>query len=248
VDARRGVPHGRQCLIAGVWRFAVRPLAIQLGGQPLVTQPVTEAWDIQRDRRRHRRSSPHGYRRCDRRGLRASASSYDPGEHIISTSTSGSLTPRVDFELRPPAPPSVNYAGVWSGAYTITDCRDLDVPGLNQLHLCPFRTQSYQFTLTQNGTLVSGTYKLWSSFYNCGCGVLGYGDFLMSGAVSPDGSLAVTAVGSVRATGVTGELDLTLRQSSPSTITGTGTLHLRFNTPDDRSIGSVVIQSGTRAP
>jgi len=42
------------------------------------------------------------------------------------------------------------------------------------------------------------------------------------------------------------ELDLLLRQPSPSTITGTGTMHLRYVTADDRSIGSVVIQSGTR--
>jgi hypothetical protein len=174
--------------------------------------------------------------------VRISAIGYDAREQLVELSQDTT----VNFELRPPVSTPASYAGVWGGVYQITDCHDLDVPGLIHLSLCPFRTQSYRFTLTQTGTLVSGTYTLESEFYSCACGVLGYGDFLMSGTVSPDGTLIASAIGSVRASGVTGKLDLSLRQASSTTISGTGTIHLRFGTLDDRSIGSVFIQSGTR--
>jgi hypothetical protein len=110
------------------------------------------------------------------------------------------------------------------------------------------RPQSYQFTLTQIGALVTGTYKLVTSFYSCPCQLDGgYGEIPLSGSISPDGTLAITALGNTRAlAGATAELDLLLRQASSSTITGTGTLRLRFGAPDDRSIGSIVIRSGTR--
>jgi hypothetical protein len=176
--------------------------------------------------------------------VRVSASGYDSREQIVDVVQNT----RRDFELRPPVAPSADYAGVWTGVYGITDCHDLDVPGLPQFRLCPGRSQSYQFTLTQTGTLVSGSYKLVTSFYSCPCQLDGgYGEIPMAGSVSPDGTLAITALGNTRGlVGATAELDLLLRQTSSSTITGTGTLHLRFGTTDDRSIGSVVIRSGTR--
>jgi hypothetical protein len=173
--------------------------------------------------------------------VRASAEGYDFGERIVDMLLADL---RIDFELRPPA---VNYVGVWTGVYDVPDCRDIDLPGFTQFHLCGFRRpQSYQFTLTQSGTVVSGTYKLVTPFYSCPCGFM-YGELPMSGSISPDGTLAITAIGNGPGlSGATLELNLLLRHASSSTITGTGTLHLRFGTLDDRSIGSVVIQSGTR--
>src|SRR5258705_13753911 len=92
----------------------------------------------------------------------------------------GVLLPACGSSPSSPSASSPNYAGVWTGLYDVVDCRNLDVPGLIPLALCPFRTQSYQFTLTQTGTLVTGTYKL-GAFYNCACEVLGYGEFEMTG-------------------------------------------------------------------
>src|SRR5262245_61082433 len=82
-----------------------------------------------------------------------------------------------------PSTPSApgNYAGVWTGVFEVTDCRDLDVPGLTQFHLCGMQnSQSYQFTLTQTGTIVSGTYTMKTAFYSCQCGGM-YGELTMSG-------------------------------------------------------------------
>ena len=174
--------------------------------------------------------------------VRATAGGYDLGQQVVDMLLADL---RVDFELRPP---TVNYVGVWTGVYDVPDCRDIDLPGFTQFHLCGFRRpQSYRFTLAQTGTLVVGTYKLVTSFYSCPCGGM-YGELPMSGSVSPDGTLTITAIGNgLGLSGATLELNLLLRHDSSSTITGTGTLHLRFGTNDDRSIGSVVIQSGTRA-
>jgi hypothetical protein len=174
--------------------------------------------------------------------VRVSATGYELSEQVIYVIQNT----RVDFELRAPVTPSANYAGVWTGVYEITTCRDLDVPGLTQFHLCPQPSQSYQFTLTQIGTLVTGTYTMKSEFYMCACGGV-YGDLEMSGSISPDGTLAITALGSGPGTvGATVELDLLLRLPSSTTIMGSGTIHLRYGTVDDRSIGTVVIRSGTR--
>jgi Carboxypeptidase regulatory-like domain len=178
--------------------------------------------------------------------VRVSAIGYGAREQIVYVIAENT---RVDFELSPPVTPSANYEGVWTGDYRVTDCRDIDVPGLTQFHLCGMaRTQFYEFTLTQTGTIVSGTYKLVSSFYSCPCQLNGgYGEIPMSGSISPDGTLTITALGNTRGlVGATAELDLVLRQATSSTITGTGTIHLRYGTTDDRSVGSVVVRSGTR--
>jgi len=156
--------------------------------------------------------------------LRASAFGHDAREQIIDVF----LNSRADFQLPPQVAPSANYEGVWTGEYGVTDCRDIDVPGLTQFHLCPRPSQFYQFTLTQIGTLVSGTYKLVTSFYSCPCQLDGgYGEIPMAGSISPDGTLAITALGNTRGlVGATAELDLLLRQTSPSTITGTDSRRL----------------------
>src|SRR5262245_20905845 len=180
--------------------------------------------------------------------VRVSASGYDSSEQLVVVSLDRNI--RVDFELRPPVSPPVSYEGVWTGIYDAPDCRDIDVPGLTQFHLCGMRRpQSYQFTLTQIGALVSGTYKLVTPFYSCPCQLDGgYGEIPMSGSISPDGTLAITALGNTRGlVGATAELDLLISQNSSSTITGSGAIHLRYGAPDDRSIGTVVIRSGTRA-
>jgi hypothetical protein len=179
---------------------------------------------------------------------RASARGYDSGEQVFQIPFTNIGEVRVNFELRPALTPSTDYAGVWMGVYNVTDCRDLEVVGVGENHHCDIqRSQRYQFTLTQIGTLVSGTYKMLSPFYNCVCPLMAYGDVPMAGSISPDGTLAITALGSGAGTaGVTVELDLVLHQPSASTITGTGTIHLR-SVYVDNSIGSVVVQSGTRA-
>jgi len=176
--------------------------------------------------------------------VRASAAGYDAGEQIVDV---GPANLRVDFGLRPLVPPAANFAGVWTGVYQVTECHDLDVPGLTNFHLCPQSSQSYQFTLTQIGTLVTGIYTMKSEFYFCACGGV-YGDLPMSGSILSDGTLAITALGNGRGTvGATVQLDLQLRQASSATMTGAGTIHLRFGTPDDRSVGNVAIRSGSRA-
>jgi hypothetical protein len=149
----------------------------------------------------------------------------------------------------PPAPtglPPADYAGVWTGGFNITSCTDIDVPGLNQLHLCPFPTQRYRLTLTQVGTTVAGSYELLSEYYSCACGVLGYGTLNGSGAIASDGTLTFATQGSVRATGVTALVTFTVRQSSTSTITGTVSGRLRFGSDDDRSVFTGVVTSGSR--
>jgi hypothetical protein len=57
--------------------------------------------------------------------MRASADGYDAGEQGITIPAN----PRADFTLQRTPP---NYAGVWKGSYTITDCTNNNPPGLNR--------------------------------------------------------------------------------------------------------------------
>jgi hypothetical protein len=108
------------------------------------------------------------------------------------------------------------------------------------------RTQQYRLTLTQRDTIVAGSYELMTPYYNCACQVLGYGTLDGDGAIAPDGTLTFATQGSVRFTGVTAVVIFTVKQSSTSTITGTVSGHLRFGSPDDRSVFSGVVTSGSR--
>jgi hypothetical protein len=149
-----------------------------------------------------------------------------------------------------PTPAVPDYSGVWIGAFNITSCTDVEVPGLIQLGLCGglHRTQGYRFTLVQNGTAVTGSYEI-GEYFNCACGSLpgSYGTFDMSGVVASDGTLTITAQGTVRFTGGTTALEVfTLNQSSSSNLTGTVAGHLQFNAPNDRSVFAGVVTSGSR--
>jgi len=149
-----------------------------------------------------------------------------------------------------PAPVPPDYSGMWIGGFEITSCTDVEVPGLIQLGLCGGlrRSQSYRLTLMQSGTAVTGSYVL-SEYFSCACGSLpgGYGTFDVSGVIASDGTLTITAQGTVHATGgVTALETFTLKQSPASTLTGTVSGHLKFSAPDDRSVFSGVVTSGSR--
>ena len=121
-----------------------------------------------------------------------------------------------------PSTPVPNYAGIWTGAYTITGCTNIDGPGDTPVNLCASieREDSYRFTLAQNGRTVTGTYTLLNALFSCPCGG-DYGTFDMSGAVASDGTLQVLATGSPRATGLTAAIQLNLSLATTSTLTGT---------------------------
>jgi hypothetical protein len=121
---------------------------------------------------------------------------------------------------------------------------------LIQLGLCGglHRTQGYRLTLTQSGTTVFGAYELLTPYFDCACGASqDYGTLNGSGVIASDGTLTFTAVGSVNFTGgVTALAIFTLKQASASTVTGTVSGRLRFNTPDDRSVFTGAVTSGSR--
>jgi len=171
--------------------------------------------------------------------LTASAVSYQ----TTTTTVTVSSNTRVDIVLPRTAP---SYTGIWTGQYLITDCQDIDGPGLTPLNLCGqlVRSQGYRFTLTQSGTRVTGAYKLISPFFTCPCGG-DYGTFDMSGAVASDGALVIVATGSPRATGLLAGVTFDLRQATSSTITGRVTGELRFGGFQRATFGGT-IQSGAR--
>jgi hypothetical protein len=152
--------------------------------------------------------------------LRVSASGYDAGEQGVTVPAN----PRADFELRRVPP---NYAGIWTGSYSVAACQDIDPPGTTPILLCGQFAHlvgapvalNYQFTLSQSGTAVTGTYKLVSPMFSCPCAG-DYGTFDMAGTVAPDGTLTLAGAGSSRGSGVQTAITFTLRISS-SALTGT---------------------------
>ena len=170
--------------------------------------------------------------------LTASSVSY---QTTMKTVTVSSDT-RIDIVLQR-AP--ISYAGIWRGQYQITDCRNVNGPSPST-GLCTImaRTNNYQFTLSQNGTTVAGSYALTSALFDCPCGGH-YGGFAMSGSVTPGGELVISATGSPTATGVTAEMTFTLKQTNPSTITGTLSGIVKLD-PDLLSTFSGTILSGTQ--
>ena len=81
-----------------------------------------------------------------------------------------------------PTPPVANYAGNWTGVYTITGCNQTG--GVALANICGSLGTSapYSFALTQSGSNVAGTFTLGSvAFPSTG------------GTVGSDGSLALSA-------------------------------------------------------
>lgn len=145
----------------------------------------------------------------------ASAVSYQttPKPVIVFSDT------RVDFVLPRTSP---GYAGIWTGRYGITQCQDIDGPGLTPLMLCSQmqRDIAYRFTLSQSGTTVTGAYTLTSPLFSCPCGG-DYGTFDMSGEIASDGALVIAAAGVPRATGLEAAMTFNVRLATSATLTGT---------------------------
>jgi hypothetical protein len=153
--------------------------------------------------------------------LRASAAAYDSGEQGVTVPAN----PRADFELRRSLP---DYAGVWTGSYGISACQDIDPPGVTPILLCGLFAHvlgapvplDYQFTLSQNGASVTGTYKLVSGMFTCPCAGE-YGTFDVAGSISSNGTLTLSGAGSSRGSGVQTAITFNVSLTGPSTLTGT---------------------------
>jgi hypothetical protein len=157
-----------------------------------------------------------------------------------SASDCGSTVPS-----SPTGPP--NFAGNWTGQYLITQCVDINQPGLTPLGLCAsmLRTLSYRFSLSETGATVVGTYTFVSPLFNCPCGG-NYGTFDMSGAVAADGTLTISAAGAPPATGLEAAMTFKLNLTASSTLSGdlAGALTLGGV---QRATFSGSISSGTRS-
>ncbi len=82
----------------------------------------------------------------------------------------------------PSAPPIPNYAGNWSGTYTITGCTQNGGVALANICGSLGNTPPYSFSFTQNGNSVTGSFTLGSiNFPSTG------------GIVLADGSLGLSA-------------------------------------------------------
>ncbi len=121
-----------------------------------------------------------------------------------------------------PSPSTPNYAGTWTGGYTITSCTNVDAPGDTPVNLCASieRNDVYRFNLSQTGRTVTGTYTLVNALFSCPCGG-DYGTLDMSGTIAADGTLAIVATGSPRATGLTASIEFDVKLATPSMLTGT---------------------------
>jgi hypothetical protein len=170
--------------------------------------------------------------------LTASAVSYQTTMRTVTVSSDT----RIDIVLER-AP--ISYAGIWTGQYQITDCRDFGGAS-SSTGLCTImaRTNAYRFTLSQNGTTVAGSYALTSALFDCPCGGQ-YGGFAMSGSIAPGGELLISATGSPTATHVDVEMTFSLEQTSPSTLTGTVSGVVRLDA-DRWSTFNGIMLSGTR--
>ena len=148
--------------------------------------------------------------------MRASADGYDSGEQGITIPAN----PRADFTLQRTPP---RYAGVWKGSYTFTNCTNNDPPGLNPVNMCAYLLpQRYEFTFSQAGRTVVGTYRLLNEFFpnSCPCGG-NYGSLDMSGTIGLDGTLTISGTGNPRGSGVAAAMTFNLRMATATTLTGT---------------------------
>lgn len=92
------------------------------------------------------------------------------------------------------------------------------------------RPQRYQFTLSQTGRTVVGAYKLLNEFFfgSCPCGGE-YGSLDMSGAIGLDGTLAISANGYPRGSGVVAAMTFNLRLATATTLSGTVAGSVKFS-------------------
>ena len=154
----------------------------------------------------------------------ASAASYQTATTTVTVSSDT----RLDIVLPRTAP---SYTGIWTGRYQITECQDINPPGLMILNLCSEMRSSqpiaYRFTLSQSGTTVTGTYNVTNFFFMCACGG-DYGTFDMSGTVASDGALVIAAAGSLRGTGLQAGMTFNVKPATASTLTGTVRGELKF--------------------
>ena len=101
--------------------------------------------------------------------VRASVSGYDSREQVVDLIQGA----RADFALPLAANGPTYYGGVWGGAwegvYDINDCKEIPVPGLIGVSVCPFSPQHYRFSLAQIGTFVSGTFQQPRRQWDCEC-------------------------------------------------------------------------------
>ena len=157
--------------------------------------------------------------------VRARATGYDSSDTRVTVVDADA---HADIALRR-APIRPDYSGTWTGEYRITDCTNIDPPGVTAIKLCGYPASSniYKFTLSQNGGTVTGSYRMVSAMFSCPCGGE-YGTFDLSGTIGADGTLTMTTTGAPRGSGVVLNETFTLRMTSASTLGGPvmGTLGL----------------------
>jgi len=93
----------------------------------------------------------------------------------------------------PSAPPPPNYAGTWSGTYTVTGCTQSG--GMALANPCGLMgtTPRYSITLTQNGTSATGSFTLGSlAFPSTGGTILSDGSLALSATYFSDGITIIT--------------------------------------------------------
>jgi hypothetical protein len=123
------------------------------------------------------------------------------------------------------------YAGIWTGTYKVDQCTSIDPPGLLPLGLCysMFREQSFKFTLSQSGRVVTGTgnsYIFACGACECRC-VLPPANLAMSGTTAPDDTLSITGTGPDG--GFQVSMTFMLRRASPTMLAGTVDAILTFS-------------------
>lgn len=128
--------------------------------------------------------------------------------------------------------PFPNYAGQWSGTYTITGCTQAGGVALANLCASLGSTPPYSFSFTQGGQNVSGTFTLGSiTFPNTG------------GTVAKDGSLALSATNI--ANGLTTVVNWAL-QFPGASIIGTVTQNIQSSTLSGSAVIAGSINSAIR--
>ena len=104
--------------------------------------------------------------------------------------------------------------------------------------------QTYRFTLSQSGAVVTGPYKLVTAMFDCPCAG-DYGTFDMSGTIAADGTLVLSGSGGARGSGVGVSTVFTLRMNSASALTGSVSGVLSFG-GYDRGTFTGTILTGSR--
>ncbi len=93
-----------------------------------------------------------------------------------------------DSPAAPTPPPIANYAGTWTGTYTITGCTQSG--GIALVNVCRTLGQvlPFQLSLTQGGSSASGSFTLGTiSFPSTGGTVGSDGSLTLNGSTTSDG-------------------------------------------------------------